>query len=80
MRSCDVIHMPSLVCQTDETKLWVELSLSRARLLRAFVPTDEIDGEALEELLRDDLITRDPHELAAPVHDVIEDWAIIRLD
>ena len=63
---------------TRRDKAMVELALRRARELRAFVPADEIDGVALDELVRDDLVTREPHGLVAPVHDVIEDWAIIR--
>ena len=63
---------------TRREKALVELSIVRARELRAFVQTDELDEAALEELRRDDILTRNPYGLAAPVHDVIEDWAIIR--
>ena len=63
---------------TRREKALVELSIVRARELRAFVQTDEMDEAALEELRRDDILTRNPYRLAAPVHDVIEDWAIIR--
>ena len=56
----------------------VDVALRRARELRAFVPTDGIDTIALEELHRDDLVAKDPYGLVSPVHDVIEDWAIIR--
>lgn len=59
-------------------KALVELSIVRARELRAFVQTDEMDEAALDELRSDDILTRNPYGLAAPVHDVIEDWAIIR--
>ena len=62
---------------TRREKALIELSLNRARELRAFVQTDEMDEAALEELRRDDIVTRNPYGLAAPVHDVIEDWAII---
>ena len=63
---------------TRRDEALVELALRRARELRAFVPADEIDGGALDKLVKDDLVTREPHGLVAPVHDVIEDWAIIR--
>ena len=56
----------------------VDVALRRARELRAFVPTDGIDTTALEKLHRDDLVAKDPYGLVSPVHDIIEDWAIIR--
>ena len=55
----------------------VELSIRRARELRPFVPTDGIDAEALDALHKDGIVFKDGVGLAAPAHDVIEDWAII---
>ena len=63
---------------TRREEALVDVALRRARELRAFVPTDGIDTTALEELRRDDLVDKDPYGLVSPVHDVIEDWAIIR--
>ena len=55
----------------------VELSIRRARELRPFVPTDGIDAEALDALHKDGIVFKDRVGLAAPAHDVVEDWAII---
>ena len=56
----------------------VSLSEKRARELRPFVPIDGIDEEALDGLFKDGIVSKDDNGFAAPVHDVIEDWAIIR--
>ena len=56
----------------------VSLSEKRARELRPFVPIDGIDEEALDRLFKDGIVSKDDHGFAAPIHDVIEDWAIIR--
>ena len=56
----------------------VSLSEKRARELRPFVPIDGIDEEALDHLFKDGIVSKDDNGFAAPVHDVIEDWAIIR--
>ena len=55
----------------------VSLSEKRARELRSFVPIDGIDEEALDRLFKDGIVSKDDNGFAAPVHDVIEDWAII---
>ena len=55
----------------------VALSIRRARELRPFVPTDGIDTEALDALHKDGIVFKDRVGLAAPAHDVVEDWAII---
>ena len=54
------------------------LAEKRARELRPFVPTDGIDVEALASLVKDGIVIKDDTGFAAPAHDVIEDWAIIR--
>ena len=54
------------------------LALKRARALRPFVSTDGIDPEALNALYNDGIVTKEETGLAAPAHDVIEDWAIMR--
>ena len=56
----------------------VKLSEKRARELRPFVPIDGIDEEALDRLFKDGIVSKDDNGFAAPIHDVIEDWAIIR--
>ena len=56
----------------------INLSEKRARELRPFVPTDEMDSEALDSLYKDGVVAKDQYGFAAPAHDVLEDWAIIR--
>ena len=56
----------------------VSLSEKRARELRPFVPIEGIDEEVLDRLFKDGIVSKDDNGFAAPVHDVIEDWAIIR--
>jgi hypothetical protein len=59
---------------------FVEVALRRARALSLFAPCDDLDREAMAQLRNDDLIAS--HEktdtLAAPAHDVLEDWAILQ--
>ena len=54
------------------------LAVRRARELRPSVPSEGIDAQALDELHKDGIVSRDAHGLVAPAHDVMEDWAIIR--
>ena len=56
----------------------IDLAEKRARELRAFVPPDGMDFEALDALYKDGVLSKDADGFVAPVHDVIEDWAIIR--
>ena len=54
----------------------VDLAVRRARKLRPFVPIDGIDIKALDSLHKDGIVFKNKMGLAAPAHDVIEDWAI----
>lgn len=56
------------------------LALRRAKKLRPFVSCADLDPEALGKLEQDDLVvfSRESRSLAAPAHDVLEDWAVIR--
>ena len=65
-----------LPCRREDALIC--LTLRRARALRPFVPTDGIDPGALNELYNDGIATKEETGLAAPAHDVIEDWAIMR--
>jgi hypothetical protein len=59
---------------------FIEIALRRARGLSLFVPCDDLDREAVAQLRNDDL-TSSPETtdiLAAPAHDVLEDWAILQ--
>ncbi len=55
----------------------VDLAVRRARELRPSVSIDGVDAEALLALYGDGIISKEAHGLAAPAHDVIEDWAIV---
>lgn len=57
-------------------RMLVDIAVRRARGLRPSVPTDGTDAGALAKLRRDGIVAVDG-ELAAPTHDVIEDWAVI---
>ncbi|MER2512256.1 MAG: ATP-binding protein [Nitrosomonas ureae] len=61
-------------------KVFLELTGRRARALSPYVQCDDLDLEALEALRKDDLIvvSSETSSLAAPAHDVLEDWAIIQ--
>lgn len=55
----------------------VEIAVRRAQALSVFVPCDDLDQEALGRLRACDLVLSPSDYAAAPVHDVLEDWAII---
>ena len=55
----------------------VDLAVRRARELRPAVSVDGIDSESIDALYKDGIIAKFSHGLAAPSHDVIEDWAIV---
>lgn len=59
---------------------FIEIALRRARALSLFAPCDDLDQEAVARLRNNNLIAS-PEEtdtLAAPAHDVLEDWAILQ--
>jgi len=60
-------------------RTFLEVALRRARELRPFVPVEDLDATALGALQADGLIVLSPEAsaMAAPAHDVLEDWAII---
>jgi hypothetical protein len=57
-----------------------KIALRRARALDAHAPTAGLDAAALESLHQRDLIAycEGTQALAAPAHDVLEDWAILQ--
>lgn len=61
-------------------RVFEEVALRRARQLRPFIEIGDLDAGALEFLRNDGLIVNSPEvsSMAAPVHDVLEDWAIIK--
>ena len=61
-------------------RAFVDVALRRARALALFAPCGGLDEEVLHGLRAESLIVSPPHSLtlAAPAHDVLEDWAILR--
>lgn len=60
-------------------RVFEEVALRRARQLRPFVEVSDLDAAALAALQADGLLGNPPKvgSMAAPGHDVLEDWAII---
>ncbi len=58
----------------------MEVSLRRARALSQFASCVDVDPDAIQALRRDSLLSFSEASdlLAAPAHDVLEDWAILR--
>lgn len=61
-------------------KVFLEICIRRARALEPYVRCDDLDSEALQGLINDDLITilDESSVLGSPSHDVLEDWATIQ--
>ena len=59
---------------------FIEIALRRARALSLFTPCDDLDQEAITQLRNHNLIASPEaiDTLAAPAHDVLEDWAILQ--
>jgi tRNA A37 threonylcarbamoyladenosine biosynthesis protein TsaE len=55
----------------------IELSLRRAQTLSLYAPCEDLDTEAVSNLRNDGLVTYSEggDSLAAPSHDVLEDWS-----
>ena len=68
---------PSGLARQRERAL-VCLAMRRARRMRPSVPVADIDAGILHALRSDGLIVTGDTELAAPAHDIIEDWAVMR--
>jgi len=61
------------------TETFVEIALTRAKLMVYGVPEAEFDSEVLLKLEADNLVRRDSSAgLVSPAHDVLEDWALER--
>jgi hypothetical protein len=59
---------------------FIEIALRRARALSLFAPCNDLDQEAVAQLRNNNLIASPEatDTLAAPAHDVLEDWAILQ--
>jgi hypothetical protein len=75
----DDAHNASGLPQRRE-RTFIEIALRRARALALFAPCDNLDAEAVGQLRQQDLIvfSEKTAALAAPAHDVLEDWAILQ--
>lgn len=61
------------------SRLFIDLSVARAKLLQPFVKSPANDDIAIEKLLKDNVIVESTISGGfAPAHDVLEDWALIR--
>lgn len=61
-------------------KAFLNIALKRAQSMRLFVePDDQIDEEAIEKLVDDNILFKNVNEYKfAPTHDILEDWALIK--
>ena len=61
-------------------RTFLEVAVRRAKALVPYVRCNDIDDEALQALINDDLITLScsSNSYGAPSHDVLEDWATIQ--
>jgi hypothetical protein len=61
-------------------QVFLDLAVRRAKALSPYVACDEFDPQALDALSKDGLVVMSPETeaLAAPAHDVLEDWAIVQ--
>lgn len=75
---CDAVASSGLPIRRE--RLFLELARRRACELRPYVPCNDLDAEALDALRKDDLVvmSKETNAMAAPAHDVLEDWAIIQ--
>lgn len=58
---------------------FMHLCARRAQALKLFAPISGLDAEAINALENDSLVVRSPENpaLAAPAHDVLEDWGVL---
>jgi len=58
---------------------FMQLCARRAQALKLFAPISGLDAEAINALENDSLVVRSPENpaLAAPAHDVLEDWGVL---
>ncbi|MDX9735539.1 MAG: hypothetical protein RBU36_15515 [Thermoanaerobaculia bacterium] len=63
---------------THRANAFLEVVRRRARSLEAYVPCDDLDPSAIQELRRDMLVAASPEnpDALAPADDVLEDWAL----
>ena len=72
----DHLSTPELSDRREQTL--VRLAIRRARELRPFVSTEQLDVTAIADLYKDGIVLKKGVGLAAPAHDIIEDWTIMR--
>ena len=74
-----VNHRPARGMPSRRESVFVEVALRRARALTLYADCKDLNLEVVEELWHDSLVVRSQENdfLLAPVHDVMEDWAIL---
>ncbi len=74
-----VDHRRAKSMPTLRENAFEQVALRRARALTMYVACDDLEREAIQELQNDSLLvhSKDSDSLLAPVHDVMEDWAIL---
>jgi hypothetical protein len=73
-------HHPQDAMPRRREAAFTEIAVRRARALSLHVPIHDLDVPAVARLHQDSLVTYadSSDALAAPAHDVLEDWAILR--
>jgi hypothetical protein len=61
-------------------RTFAELCVSRAKALKPFVPSANLDSAAIDRLHEDNLVmfAEGTKALVAPAHDMLEDWAVVK--
>ena len=78
----DIIHVTDNAANSMPRRrqyTFIEIALRRARELSSYVSSHDLDLDAVETLRQDSLLSYSEmsNEFVAPVHDVLEDWAIL---
>lgn len=60
-------------------EVFTDIAVARSRQMRQFAAINSTDHEAIDKLLKDNVIVSKAHQkLYAPAHDVLDDWALLR--
>jgi hypothetical protein len=60
-------------------QVFTDIAVARSRQMRQFASIESTDHEAIDKLLKDNvIISKGTQKLYAPAHDVLDDWALLR--
>jgi hypothetical protein len=60
-------------------QVFTDIAIARSRQMRQFASIESGDHEAIDKLLKDNvIISKGAQKLYAPAHDVLDDWALLR--